>query len=231
MSEKEYPHPGEPKRYGKLPCETPDGLCELLELKQGIVVVDSLAGTSLSFTPPGEFAGATMERDHDTLGHVVVLHFRVGGETVVVKSVAGTLILPADLKFNLVDEFPPIPTPQAGVINIFVAANAFAQAKAFADANARVDIDSPCCLVVPPCQTGVATYVQRGLGFFDRPVVQVTGLVVIIRFSWGAEEVKSVYYYADQCGRRARREVEIGYFFDAPYAGQQVAEFIPQAAP
>ena len=225
-------HPAhEPNHYSKLPCEAPDGLCEILELHEGIVIIDSLAGTSTSFTPPGEFVGATMERAPDTLGYVAVLNFKVRGENVVFKSVAGTLIFPSSLKFNLVDEFPPLPPAEGGVINIFVAANAFAQAKAFAQANASVDINSPCCLTVPSCQTGVATYVQRGIGFFDRPVVLVAGLVVVIRLGWGAEEVKSVYYYSSECGKRAQRDVEIGYFFDPPYAGQRVAEFIPQAAP
>ncbi len=231
MRDQKYPTHSEPTHYKKLPCETPDGLCEVLELKQGIVIIDSLAGTTTSFTPPGKFLSASMERGHDTLGYVVVLHFKAGGETVVFKSVAGTLIFPSSLKFNLVDDFPPIPPPEGGVINIFVTAKAFAQAKAFANANASVDINSPCCLVVPTCQTGVATYVQRGIGFFDRPIVLVTGLVVVIRFGWGAEEVKSVYYYSGECGKRAQREVEIGYFFDPPYAGQRVAEFVPQAAP
>ena len=217
-----------PIKYTELPCEAPDGLCEILDFGAKLTIIDAVAGVNITMSKPGKFKEALIARNPDTIGCVVVLTFTVDDKDVIIKSVAGTLVIPSELQFNVMERIPEAPAP--GVLNISIAV-ANESAIAFSTSNASIDIDKPCCLVVPPCQTGTATYVQRGIGFLDRPDILVSGAVIVIRLAWGAEEVKSVYYFTSQCGQRANRDVEIEYFLDAPYQNRRVIAFIPQVRP
>ncbi len=226
MSQEATPHysPPEPQHFDRIPAESHDGLCEILESEGVISVIDSRVGVTVSFTPPGEFVQGVMRRDKATLGCVAALTFRLHEREVLVKCIGGTVVIPRSLEYQLIDEFPENPPAQPGTILISVVATAAAQSNASASSGGTL---TSCCKVVPPCHTGVATFVERGLAFVDQPLILATGGFIVIQRLVCAEEVKSVYYTSSQCGQGVQRRVQIEYIPDPPFSGQPIRSFIP----
>lgn len=117
---------------------------------------------NISISKPGKFKEAMIARDPETIGCVVILTFTVNDQDVIIKSVAGCVVIPIDHQVNIVECMPERRVP--GVLNVAIAL-ANSSVKGFPSNNASIEIDKPCCLIVPPCRTGTASYVQRGLAF------------------------------------------------------------------
>lgn len=215
---------GNGNKKGRIIAESENGLLEIIELENSLLIIDLTCGLEVEFIKPDKLTDVQIKQDNQHVGARAVFNFGKGNTCWAIKYATPSLLIPDALQVRLVNEMPKYPKPGEIAVR---GRTIFIQHPQMVPAIPTVND------VIGCCECMIVVQKRDGTGFFKSPVVTGGRAFWIIYWGWYAEEIKTITYcHVDKggnIGEHIKKTVDISIEFDppSPFPKTEIASFCP----